>query len=157
MSYFKTCPHCGANLDPGEVCDCREKEKPPAGAANTDEGKVDTSDQTVPSPMIPRFEGGRKMKYPIDAEKYISAMRQEFGENKAAEEAHRAIIPVVNEAYAAGLHGEGGYPLEVGAELQAFAEASGRPLEHIQANKLLPPLIRWVNSAYAQGQQETAV
>jgi len=24
MSYFKTCPHCGANLDPGEVCDCRE-------------------------------------------------------------------------------------------------------------------------------------
>ena len=22
MSYFKTCPHCGANLDPGEKCDC---------------------------------------------------------------------------------------------------------------------------------------
>ena len=22
MSYFKACPHCGANLDPGEVCDC---------------------------------------------------------------------------------------------------------------------------------------
>ena len=22
MSYYKTCPHCGANLDPGEVCDC---------------------------------------------------------------------------------------------------------------------------------------
>lgn len=22
MSYFKTCPHCGAHLDPGEVCDC---------------------------------------------------------------------------------------------------------------------------------------
>lgn len=24
MSYYKTCPHCGAHLDPGEVCDCRE-------------------------------------------------------------------------------------------------------------------------------------
>lgn len=22
MSYYHTCPHCGANLDPGEVCDC---------------------------------------------------------------------------------------------------------------------------------------
>lgn len=22
MSYFKTCPNCGANLDPGEICDC---------------------------------------------------------------------------------------------------------------------------------------
>lgn len=23
MSYYKTCPHCGAHLDPGERCDCR--------------------------------------------------------------------------------------------------------------------------------------
>ena len=22
MSFYKTCPHCGANLDPGESCDC---------------------------------------------------------------------------------------------------------------------------------------
>lgn len=22
MSYYKTCPDCGANLDPGEVCEC---------------------------------------------------------------------------------------------------------------------------------------
>ena len=22
MSYYKTCPHCGAHLDPGENCDC---------------------------------------------------------------------------------------------------------------------------------------
>ena len=21
--YFKTCPDCGANLDPGERCDCK--------------------------------------------------------------------------------------------------------------------------------------
>lgn len=24
MSYFWTCPHCEANLDPGEKCDCQE-------------------------------------------------------------------------------------------------------------------------------------
>jgi len=22
MSFYKICPHCGANLDPGEVCGC---------------------------------------------------------------------------------------------------------------------------------------
>lgn len=24
MSYYKTCPHCGATLDPGEKCDCQD-------------------------------------------------------------------------------------------------------------------------------------
>ena len=46
MSY-KICPYCGAHLDPGEVCDCREKEKTPAGAANAGEGKVE---QNLPGP-----------------------------------------------------------------------------------------------------------
>ena len=29
MPYYRTCPHCGAHLDPGEICDdCRtETEK----------------------------------------------------------------------------------------------------------------------------------
>lgn len=22
MAYYKTCPKCGCNLDPGEACDC---------------------------------------------------------------------------------------------------------------------------------------
>lgn len=26
MSYFHICSACGAYLDPGEICDCREKE-----------------------------------------------------------------------------------------------------------------------------------
>lgn len=26
MSYYKTCPRCGAHLDPGETCDCVRKE-----------------------------------------------------------------------------------------------------------------------------------
>ena len=33
MSYYRVCEHCGANLDPGEICECRnepdeEAEKP---------------------------------------------------------------------------------------------------------------------------------
>lgn len=48
MSIYRTCPHCGANLDPGERCDCTPSKsqaftnldkKTPAGATNTDEGK----------------------------------------------------------------------------------------------------------------------
>lgn len=28
MAYYRTCPRCGANLDPGEKCDCgRKKER----------------------------------------------------------------------------------------------------------------------------------
>lgn len=26
MNYYHTCPDCGANLDPGEKCDCREED-----------------------------------------------------------------------------------------------------------------------------------
>ena len=47
MSYYKTCPHCGANLDPGEVCDCRDKERAAQGAANTEDGKVEHVDHAV--------------------------------------------------------------------------------------------------------------
>ena len=27
MEFYKTCPRCGANLDPGELCDCEQEEK----------------------------------------------------------------------------------------------------------------------------------
>ena len=25
-TYYRECPHCGANLDPGETCDCAREE-----------------------------------------------------------------------------------------------------------------------------------
>ena len=28
MGMYQTCPYCGANLDPGEKCDCKTNEKP---------------------------------------------------------------------------------------------------------------------------------
>ena len=27
MAYYNTCPNCGANLDPGEPCDCDTERK----------------------------------------------------------------------------------------------------------------------------------
>ena len=46
MAYYRTCPHCGSNLDPGERCECQEKKEAAQGAANTQSGKVEQeSDQ----------------------------------------------------------------------------------------------------------------
>lgn len=27
MAYYRTCPYCGSNNDPGEICDCRAETK----------------------------------------------------------------------------------------------------------------------------------
>ncbi len=27
MAYYQVCPECGANLDPGERCDCRDEKR----------------------------------------------------------------------------------------------------------------------------------
>jgi len=35
MAYYRICEICGAKLDPGERCDCQDKETAP-GTANTE-------------------------------------------------------------------------------------------------------------------------
>lgn len=35
MAYNKICEMCGAHLDPGERCDCEQKEKPGKAATST--------------------------------------------------------------------------------------------------------------------------
>lgn len=39
--YYRTCPNCGANLDPGERCDCQDKKEAAPGATNTQDGKAE--------------------------------------------------------------------------------------------------------------------
>lgn len=41
MSYYRSCRDCGANLDPGERCDCKEEKETAASATNTDSGRVE--------------------------------------------------------------------------------------------------------------------
>lgn len=41
MSYYRPCPYCGANLDPGERCDCLDVKETAADAANIDGGRVE--------------------------------------------------------------------------------------------------------------------
>ena len=42
MSYYRICPDCGCSLDPGERCDCQDKEKAAPDATNIQSGKVES-------------------------------------------------------------------------------------------------------------------
>lgn len=53
MAYFNTCPICGAHLDPGERCTCREAEERPQRKGQRDRaGKTGGSD--------PRKDAGKE-------------------------------------------------------------------------------------------------
>lgn len=39
MAYYKTCPNCGAALDPGEHCDCEEIKRAAYDEANITDSK----------------------------------------------------------------------------------------------------------------------
>lgn len=52
MSYYKICPHCGAHLDPGEVCDCRETKKTALDATNIQDGGAEQSLTAVSASTI---------------------------------------------------------------------------------------------------------
>ena len=58
--YYETCPICGANLDPGEHCDCmievREHQYPVTGCAEDGAGNV------VPVIDIPQISDEAWMK-----------------------------------------------------------------------------------------------
>lgn len=40
MAYYKKCSCCGANLDPGEICWCQEKEERQEGVSIYDNGVI---------------------------------------------------------------------------------------------------------------------
>ena len=47
MSYYRTCPICGAALDPCERGDCLDEKDAAASATNTDSGRVETGLQAL--------------------------------------------------------------------------------------------------------------
>lgn len=50
MNYYKTCPLCGAHLDPGEVCEC--KKETALGATNTGDGRVEQIEDAVSASIV---------------------------------------------------------------------------------------------------------
>lgn len=58
MSYYRKCPACGAALDPGEICDCQNKETAP-DAANIEGGQVENGLPTnISTPIVQQNKGG---------------------------------------------------------------------------------------------------
>lgn len=57
MAYYKTCPVCGAALDPGERCDCEEKAA--HSATNTESGRVEQASGKLSysAPIVPAEKG----------------------------------------------------------------------------------------------------
>lgn len=47
MSYYRTCIYCGAALDPGEKCDCGQKETARSAATETDGMKKITANNII--------------------------------------------------------------------------------------------------------------
>ncbi len=56
MKYFRVCPRCGAHLDPGEVCDCRDEEKALVSASNADEGGAEHVTHDVSASIMNEME-----------------------------------------------------------------------------------------------------
>ena len=43
-TYYYTCPYCGANLDPGETCDCQKDHNDPSTNV-TEKSEANQNDQ----------------------------------------------------------------------------------------------------------------
>lgn len=58
---YRICPLCGANLDPGEICDCQDKETAPS-AANTEGGPKVEGESPNPhsTSIVHHNEGGNQ-------------------------------------------------------------------------------------------------
>ena len=39
MAMYHSCPYCGSNLDPGERCDCQDKEKAASRSSSPESGE----------------------------------------------------------------------------------------------------------------------
>ena len=39
MAYYRTCPNCGSNNDPGEVCNCKDEKEDALRTQSRPQGK----------------------------------------------------------------------------------------------------------------------
>jgi len=56
MAYYIPCPACGANLDPGEECDCKEKGAAPTERGGSVQPTIKTGLEIKPVLMIAQFQ-----------------------------------------------------------------------------------------------------
>ena len=56
MAYYRTCPLCGSNNDPGEACDCRETKKEVA-PLHQERPRANAYPQSVYQPLCAKSRG----------------------------------------------------------------------------------------------------
>lgn len=54
--YYRTCPDCGCNLDPGEICDCKKEPTPEPGSYNFD--RATPIEKSIPDMYPPLYNTG---------------------------------------------------------------------------------------------------
>lgn len=100
------------------------------------------------------------MQYPIDIEKYISVSRLLYGVKPDDDDKTRQLLTAVNDCYAAGQLGAGGFPIDAADVFRATAANMDCPMEFVMkdstANKLIQPMVKWFNQAYEQGREDAA-
>lgn len=63
MAFYRPCPHCGANLDPGERCDCRMDEKKEADPVERVRPQAPNSTVLSLSSIRPAVKSDRRWAY----------------------------------------------------------------------------------------------
>ena len=56
MAFYRTCPLCGAALDPGERCDCQQKESL-SGCSSTRKGKAKVNHKPTFATIVQNAKG----------------------------------------------------------------------------------------------------
>ena len=88
MSYFKTCPLCGAHLDPGESCDCTgstipKKRSAVPGIGRTRGGRKKNT--VLKASRLYHFRPGKSRRTPkMDYEKELLSLNENSTGREAA-------------------------------------------------------------------------
>ncbi len=94
------------------------------------------------------------MKYPINADEYIAAVREASINISDQEERYyrETVIPLINSVYRDGQQGSGAFPMNPDKIVEEFAQYTGRTIDD-WSRDMMRRLTEWCNDAYAQGQQ----
>lgn len=94
------------------------------------------------------------MKYPIDVESHLNAIRLRQEVDASTEDFIRRYVSLVNNAYSDGKAEKPGYPMDPESEIRKRAEKIGFSDVEDTVVEMVSCIIRWMNDAYAQGMQD---
>ena len=84
MAYYKTCPACGAHLDPGEKCECNGKGLPRGNGNSPEKNGSSTASIVSHKPGDVKTEPLRllRLRYKIPPVDIVATVREIFPTRK---------------------------------------------------------------------------